>query len=209
MSPRHWLEIGNISHPTCSTTRQYQKPVGKRTRDWMASYDVERGGEGRQNPISSLLKMTHHRADYCTTSRTGIRQREQVSQIPEKLSGGIIESHQRWKAMTVSKHDDGMILIRFEGGNVAWERWYRQWGRHKLVIKWRGGGLASMLASFTCIPTCCHASGWLVGGLGGMLERSSCRVTVRRSSSRARVSCSKRASCSLTEAKMLAAEWPS
>lgn len=40
----------------------------------MASSRVEEGGEGRQNErlnlISLLLKMSHHRVDYCTTVRT-------------------------------------------------------------------------------------------------------------------------------------------
>lgn len=74
----------------------------------------------------------------------------------------------------------------------------------------RTRGRASMQTCWhgvTCMTTCCHASGWLVGGLlGGRLALSNCRVTLRRSSSRARVSCSKRASCSFTEARMLAAE---
>lgn len=65
---------------------------------------------------------------------------------------------------------------------------------------------ANMPTWFTCITTCCQARGWLLGALGGMLARSNCSVTLRRSSSRARVSCSKRASCSFTEARMLAAE---
>lgn len=74
MSPRHWPELGERPRPISSATRQYQRPVGEGRWDWMASSGVEGGGEGRQNErlnlISSLSKMSHQRADYCTTLRT-------------------------------------------------------------------------------------------------------------------------------------------
>ena len=72
MSPRRWPELGERPRPISSSTRQYQRPVGERRWDWTACSGVEGGGEGRQDErlklISSLLKMSHRRADYCTTS---------------------------------------------------------------------------------------------------------------------------------------------
>lgn len=66
----------------------------------------------------------------------------------------------------------------------------------------------------TCRTSCCQAVArgcplpmlQMLIRSAGWLARSSCRETLRRSSSSARVSRSKRASCSLTDAKMLAAD---
>lgn len=77
--------------------------------------------------------------------------------------------------MPMSKHDGGMSLLRWKEG--AGDGLFREVGRgqtHGFVswlLKMAGDGFASMLASFTCITTCCHASGWLVGGLGGLTQQ--------------------------------------
>lgn len=169
----------------------------------MASSGVEEEGNRRQNEglnlISLLLKSE---SDYCTTSRTVMETR-----VPDHRD--TVQRDYRVPAM---------MKEQWLWANTAME-WACSDGRSRRHMEARGGwfkgdrqewgegaGWASMLASITCITTCCHASGWLVGGFGGRLARSSCRVTLRRSSSRARVNCSKRASCSFTEARMLAAE---
>lgn len=105
MSRRRWPELGKRAHPISSTTRQYQRPVGKRRWDWMASSGVEGGVEWRQNDgwnlISTILKMSHHGADYRTVGT------DKGNKCPKSQRNWIeiIESHQWWKAMTVSKHD--------------------------------------------------------------------------------------------------------
>lgn len=174
---------------------------------------IEGGGERRQNErlnlISSLLKMSHRTADYWTPSRTlesynGYKY-QNYREIEQRDCGGVprmmkSDDHEQtwWWDEPAQMEGESRRGVAFE--RDAWREMHDSAG-------WCGGGWsASVLASFTCITTCCHGSGWLVGGLGGRLARSSCRLTLRRSSSRARVSCSKRASCSFTEARMLAAE---
>lgn len=69
----------NQKHHKMVSKTSGRKEMGLDGRQWRRG----KGGEGRMNErlnlISCLLKMSHHREDYCTASRTvGSRQREQV-----------------------------------------------------------------------------------------------------------------------------------
>lgn len=118
ISPRCWPELGERPHPISSTTRQYQRPVGERRWDWMA----DSGIEGRRRRKTEWEVESHQLAfkDESPQSRllhniqdSGFRQWEQVFKITEKLNRQITDFHQWWKAMTASKHDDRMSLLRW------------------------------------------------------------------------------------------------
>lgn len=51
MSQTHWPELGKRPHPISGTSRQYERPVGERRWDLMASSGVEGGGEGRNERL--------------------------------------------------------------------------------------------------------------------------------------------------------------
>lgn len=171
--PRHWPVLGERPHPISGTTRQYQRPVGERRWDWMASSGEEGGRWGKteweveshqlpfkdESPQSRLLHKIQG---------SRFRQWEQVFRITEKLNGEIIEFHQQWKAMTVSKHDDGMGLLRWKEeareASVASEREARrQWhGRSGWQLKniTRGGWPACWHHLPASPPAAMPAVGW-------------------------------------------------
>lgn len=172
MSPRRWPELGERPHPISSTTRQYQRPVGEKRWDWMASSGVEGGGERRQNErlnlISLPLKMSHQTADYCTTSRTvgsdnGNKCLKSQRNWTERLLSPTNDEKQwPWANMTMEwACSDGR---REQERQMSLQRGRQTCGWRKLVVEKDEGGWP---ACWHHLPASPPAAMLVVGWWGG------------------------------------------
>lgn len=181
-SPRGWPELSKRS-PSIRRTMDTIKHLWTKGWDSMPSSGAKGWLNGRFDLISSPLESPPARM----VSRAAGIDTGMTLSFPHHIEMSPAQDKRDEQTMTRAHFDarrkQNVSLVK-----------QTDTGQHKYAT-W-----------FTCITACCQARGWLFGALGGMWARSNCSVTLRLSSSRARVSCSKRASCSFTEARMLAAE---